>query len=177
MTTVDWPDIVRTHGPLVWKTAYRLLGNTEDANDCYQETFVAAVRQTRRKVIANWPAFLIHTATRRAIDQIRSKACHRRRQEALAEAPPVDRSGYDPARQAADRETIERLRDALGDLPEQHAVVFTLRYICGWNDQQVAEHVGLKTGNVRVLLHRVRNRLRDRLAAAEQASLKARVAP
>lgn len=176
MSTVDWPDIIKAHGPLVWKTAYRLLGNAEDANDCYQETFVAAVRQTRRKIVANWPAFLVHTATRRAIDLIRSKACHRRRQDALAEAPPPDRRGHDPARRTADREMIDRLRDALAELPDKAAVVFTLRYICEWSHGQIAEHVGLKEGNVRVVLHRTRDRLRERLAA-EYPELKARVAP
>ena len=45
MTEVDWPDIIRQHGPIVWKTAYRLVGNAEHADDCYQETFADAVRQ------------------------------------------------------------------------------------------------------------------------------------
>ncbi len=175
MSTVDWPNIIKEHGPLVWRTAYRLLGNSEDANDCYQETFVAAVRQTRRKIVANWPAFLVHTATRRAIDLIRSQACHRRRQEALAEAPPPDRLGHDPARRAADREKLERLRVELADLPDRAAVAFTLRYISGWDHQQIAEHLRLKAGNVRVLLHRTCQRLRERLAA-EYPELKARVA-
>jgi len=31
------------HGPLVWQTAWRLLGHEADAADCFQETFVSAM--------------------------------------------------------------------------------------------------------------------------------------
>ena len=39
----DWEHVVRTHGPLVWQTAWRLLGQEADAADCFQETFVSAM--------------------------------------------------------------------------------------------------------------------------------------
>jgi len=31
----DWQLIVNEQGPLVWQTAYRLLGNEADAADCF----------------------------------------------------------------------------------------------------------------------------------------------
>ena len=40
----DWPAVVREYGPLVWRTAYRLVGSDADAADCYQQAFLAAVR-------------------------------------------------------------------------------------------------------------------------------------
>ena len=42
--TLDWPAIVREHGPLVWRTALRILGDDSEAADCYQETFISALR-------------------------------------------------------------------------------------------------------------------------------------
>ena len=39
----DWEAIIREHGPAVWQTAYRLVNDRADADDCMQETFVAAV--------------------------------------------------------------------------------------------------------------------------------------
>jgi hypothetical protein len=36
----DWSQVVQEHGPLVWRTAYRLLGNEADAADCFQRAFV-----------------------------------------------------------------------------------------------------------------------------------------
>ena len=40
---MTWEDIVDRHGPLVWRCAYRLLGNHAAAADCYQEAFAAAL--------------------------------------------------------------------------------------------------------------------------------------
>jgi len=44
MQMLNWKKIVDTHGPLVWRVAYRLLGNHADAADCAQEAFVSAWR-------------------------------------------------------------------------------------------------------------------------------------
>ena len=41
----DWSQIVQEHGPLVWRTAYRLLNHEADAADCFQRTFVSASRR------------------------------------------------------------------------------------------------------------------------------------
>ena len=51
----DWPAIVGEHGPLVWRTAYRLLGGHADAADCFQETFVSAMDVAGREDVENWP--------------------------------------------------------------------------------------------------------------------------
>ena len=40
----DWDSIVRNHTPLVWGTAWRLLGDQAEAADCYQDTFLAVPR-------------------------------------------------------------------------------------------------------------------------------------
>lgn len=170
MDSIDWPGIIRLQGPLVWKTAYRLVGNAEDANDCFQETFADAVRQSQRQVVDNWPGFLVQIATRRAIDLLRQRESRQRRQDAWAEQAIRDQAGHDPSTQAADRELVEQLREQLADLPEQHALIFSLRYFQEWSDNEIAEHLGLKSGNVRVLLHRIRERLRQRLTEDDSNS-------
>jgi len=38
----DWDDIIALHGRAVWRTAYRLLGNADDAEECLQDVFVSA---------------------------------------------------------------------------------------------------------------------------------------
>jgi DNA-directed RNA polymerase specialized sigma24 family protein len=37
-------DVVAAHADAVWRTAFRLLNNREDALDCYQQTFLDAMR-------------------------------------------------------------------------------------------------------------------------------------
>ncbi len=67
MQVIDWQMIVKKHGPAVWQTAYRLLGNNTDAADCFQETFVSALEVSRRQRVRNFSALLVRLATTRAI--------------------------------------------------------------------------------------------------------------
>ena len=60
----DWPEVVRAHGPLVWRTAYRLLNHDADAADCFQRTFLAAVELV--EPVRHWPAVLVRLATARS---------------------------------------------------------------------------------------------------------------
>ena len=69
----DWPDIEKRFGPVVWRTANRLLNDYADASDCYQEVFLAAVKEARRRDVNNWPSLLRHLATQRAIDRLRQR--------------------------------------------------------------------------------------------------------
>lgn len=164
MDEIDWPDMVRQHGPLVWKTAYRLVKNAEDANDCYQEAFSDAVSQSRRKVVTNWPGLLVHIVTRRAIDLIRQRESQRRRIQASAAHARRDATDNDPSERAIESELVEQLREQLAVMPEQHALVFSLRYFNEWSDNEIADELGMKPGNIRVLLHRIRSQLRERMA-------------
>src|SRR6187549_1806687 len=71
----DWEGIVRDHGPAVWRTAHRLLGNRADADECFQETFADAVEFTRRKIqpVREWRALLVRLSTARAVDRLRQR--------------------------------------------------------------------------------------------------------
>ncbi len=85
MQVVDWQVIIEKHGPAVWQTSYRLLGNHSDAADCFQETFVSALEFCRRQRVRNFPALLARLATARAIDQLR-----RRFRRSRSETDPAD---------------------------------------------------------------------------------------
>ena len=70
MKPICWQDIIEEHGRVVWKIAYRLLGNEADAADCFQDAFLAAVKMSRREKIRNVPALMVRLATTRAIDRL-----------------------------------------------------------------------------------------------------------
>ena len=54
----EWERIVRDHGPLVYGTAWRILGQAADAEDVVQEVFIEANRiRLTRPGAANGPAY------------------------------------------------------------------------------------------------------------------------
>jgi len=72
--------------------------------------------------------------------------------------PP--RPWEDPERRLASLEARERLREAIGALPEIQQAVITLRDVEGLPSEEVAELLDITPGNERVILHRARARVR-----------------
>lgn len=155
----QWDDILRTHGPLVWQTVWRLLRHEADAADAFQETFVSAVRVARRETVTNWPALLRHIATSRALDRLRSRRRAVDRLDRAAHQNMID-SGGEPSLHAEASELSERLRIALTQLPPQQAEVFCLRCLEEMTYDQIAARLDLSINHVGVLLNRARQRLR-----------------
>lgn len=160
---IDWEQILAVHGPTVWRTAYRLLGQHADALDCYQETFLAAYRAAGRQPIGHWPSFLISLATRRAIDRLRQRGRSRRWLTSLDGLPEPVAQDDSPIDHAQRAERIDEVRSLLAELPDKQAVVFWLSCVEGIPHRKISAELQISPGEVRVLLHRSRARLRAAL--------------
>src|SRR5262245_6550173 len=69
----DWGEVLARDGTSVWRTAYRICGNRADADECFQETLLAAWEVARRGPVQNWPGLLKRLATARAVDRLRQR--------------------------------------------------------------------------------------------------------
>lgn len=159
----DWDEILAREGPAVWRTAYRIIGNRADADDCFQEAFLAAWEVARRGPVRHWPGLLKRLVAARAIDRLR-----RRLRQGLHEAATnwddLRGSTPSPAQTAEEAELSVQLRDALAHLPPKQAECFCLQVLEGWSYAEIARHMEETTDAVGVLLHRARNRLRALLS-------------
>ena len=75
--------------------------------------------------------------------------------------PP--RPWEDPERRLQSLEARDRLRAAIGELPETQRAVLTLRDVEGLEADEVCGLLDLSPGNQRVILHRARARVRAEL--------------
>ena len=137
MQVIDWQIIIEKHGPAVWQTAYRLLGNRTDAADCFQETFVCALELSQRQRVRNFSGLLTRLATTRAIDQLRRRFRQSHYCSAASTAVPSTNPG--PVKLAQQQELAARLRESLTQLPPQEAQVFCLRYLNDMSYRQIAQ--------------------------------------
>ena len=160
----DWQKIVSQHSGLVWKTAYRLLGNHQEAADCFQETFLAALELSRRQRVRNWPALLTRLCTCRAIDLLRRRLRQTHRTNGLDKWSSVASSNPGPVELAQASELSARIRLALTQLPNQQAEVFCMRFLNDLSYRDIARQLGIKNSAVGVKLHRARSRLRELLS-------------
>ncbi|HEV3260031.1 MAG TPA: sigma-70 family RNA polymerase sigma factor [Gemmataceae bacterium] len=160
----DWQEILRQEGPTAWRTAYRLLGNRADADDCLQEAFLGALEVSRREDVQHWRALLQHLAAVRALDRLRARARGPRGQ--VADWNTVPDAAPPPSQGAEDAELAECLRAALGRLAPTQAEAFCLHCLEGRSYQEIARHLEVSVDAVGVHLHRARKHLRDLLAAS-----------
>ncbi|MEM1070098.1 MAG: sigma-70 family RNA polymerase sigma factor [Planctomycetota bacterium] len=152
------PDLTN-HLAEVWRTVYRLLGNTEDARECLQQTFVDAMR-IDLDTVQSWRAVLCQIATRRAMDLLRKRYRERGSFEPLIADPTHD----DPPNAALDyKELCHRVRESLAALPDLQGEAFWLRHIEQWSPGEISRELGIETGHVRVLVHRAVKHLQQTL--------------
>ena len=160
----DWPRIVSRHSPLVWRTAYKLLGRPDEAADCLQETFLAALQLSRQQRIRDWPSLLTRICTNRAIDQLRQRLRRAHHTNGLSKWSIVPSPNPGPVASAEAAELSVRLRLALTQLPHRQAEVFCMRFLNDLSYRDIARQLGIKASAVAVLLHRARSRLRELLS-------------
>lgn len=166
----DWHTVVARHSDAVWQTVYRLTGRTQEAADCYQETFLAAFEFSRRQRVRDWGALLHGIATRRALDHLRRRVRQANREVMMSEWEAVASVNPGPVQLAESAELAAHLRWALGQLPPQQAEVFCLRVMGDMSYRAIARQLGLSTSAVGVVLHRTRSRLGELLAPVLDAS-------
>ncbi len=160
----DWQDLMQRDGKAVWQTAYRLLGNRADADECFQEAFLAALEVSRREEVHHWGSLLRRLAAVRAVDRLRQRY-RRRAGPQVADWDAMPGPARMPSQVVEDAELGERLRAALARLPSKQAQVFCLHHLEDWSYEETASHLAISVDSVGVLLHRARKRLRHLLGS------------
>jgi RNA polymerase sigma factor (sigma-70 family) len=125
-----------------------------DADDCFQETFLSALRAYPRLESAdNLRGWLLTIAHRKAIDHHRANG---RRAVPVAE---VDETGVeDPAPERGEIWAV------VGALPPKQRAAVTLRYACDLPHAEIAAALGCSPAAARRSLHEGMKRLRKELA-------------
>jgi RNA polymerase sigma-70 factor (ECF subfamily) len=134
-----------------------------EAADCFQETFVAALKYSRSHPIRNWPGMLKRLATAKAIDHLRRRV---RTGAILLSASCVETAvdgERSPPNIVESRELAERVRVELTALPQPQAEACCLRFLEGWSYDEIATELNVTVNHVGVLLNRAKESLRERL--------------
>ena len=145
------------HRETVWRFLAASVGPA-DADDCFQETFIAALRAYpelgRRRREHNLRAWVLTIAHRKALDVHRARA---RRATPVADpaeildagAPPVSQDGRD-----------EALWEAVEELPERQRSAVVLRYVGDLAHKEIATAIGCSEEAARRSLHEGLSKLR-----------------
>jgi RNA polymerase sigma factor (sigma-70 family) len=133
------------HRDAVWRFLVRSVGRAE-AEDCFQETFIAALRAyPRLRPDSNLSAWVLTIAHRKALDAHRARA-----RRAVPVAEPVS---IDAGRGVSGTHGEEELWDAVGELPERQRSAVVLRYVGDLPHRDIAVAIGCSEEAARRSLH------------------------
>ncbi|MFJ3408247.1 RNA polymerase sigma factor SigE [Promicromonospora sp. NPDC090134] len=159
-----WEEIVREHSARVYRLAYRLTGNKQDAEDLTQETFIRVFRSLSSYTPGTFEGWLHRITTNLFLDQARRKK--RIRMEAMGDddGHVADTGDFGrPERGYEHANLDEDVQKALDALRPEYRAAVVLCDIEGLSYEEIAVTLGVKLGTVRSRIHRARAQLRDAL--------------
>src|SRR5947207_10920323 len=161
--------LVERHSRALFRLAYRMTGNQQDAEDVVQESFLRAYKQLGKfDERASFGTWLYRIAINCSLDLVRSR---KRRNEQLAPADAdVDEPVLslpspdpDPGRLALSGEVRERVAVAMNDLSASERTAFVLRHFEGMCIEDVSRVLGCQPGAAKHSVFRAVQKLRRAL--------------
>jgi RNA polymerase sigma-70 factor (ECF subfamily) len=150
----------------VYNVAYRMLGNSTEAEDVAQESFVRAYTQLRTyKDTHRFSTWLLSIASHLSIDQLRRRRFLALPLENVPFLEWIADLGAGPEQAAVQGETSDEMQKLLQQLPPKYRAVLVLRY---WHDlsyEEIASALQLTPALVKARLHRARELVARRMRA------------
>jgi RNA polymerase sigma-70 factor (ECF subfamily) len=165
--TEAFEPLVEKYKRKVFRLAYQVLRDQEEALDVAQEAFVKAFRALPAfKGDSAFYTWLFRITMNVALDRKRQRAT-RAKSLGAEDVPPEEwertatSTDPDPEDVATGAERRERIRKGLDSLSEHHRAIIILSDIEGLQYREIAEVLGIPMGTVMSRLHHARKRLRE----------------
>ena len=156
--TAEFEQIFLEHSQLVYRTAFGVTGNAEDAEDVLQTIFMRLLRHDLPPNLKNNPkAYLCRAAVNVSLNTIRG-----RRLTLTDDVRVLERSAC--AAGPSDVDVVRtRLLDVLDAMSESDSAgveMLILRYVHNYSDADIAKMMGKSRGAIALRLFRARARLK-----------------
>lgn len=154
----------------IYRVAYAIVRDESEADGITQDTFVQAYTHLSRfEGRAELETWLTRIAINRSRDTLRRRrfvslfVLHEGDEEGESMLEPVDERP-DPERQLMSAQLRVSIQRAEQQLSAQQKVIFRLRHYENLSLEDIAEHLGLRSGTVRAHLFRAIHKIRKELA-------------
>jgi RNA polymerase sigma-70 factor (ECF subfamily) len=172
--SLAFDELISVHQERVLNTAFRLMGNYEEALDLTQEVFLNCFRKIGSfkgdSALSTWLyRITVNTAKNRWKYQ-QSRGMNKTTsldapldsedEERVKQFPDTQPT---PRKVATDREAVDELERNLSTLGEEFREVMVLRYVEERSYEEISEMLGLSMGTVKSRIHRGRGELREKM--------------
>ena len=160
----DFESVVREHARFVFKVAYSMLRNVEDAEDAVQETFLRVHRSGDLPNVRELKSWLARIAWRVAANRIRRRP--------KAELEVLTKAGFQArAEEASAEQLLVRQEEAallhrlIVTLPEELRHPLVLSTVEEMSSGEIGKVLGIPEASVRTRLFRARQMLKEKISA------------
>src|SRR5436190_10321162 len=161
--------LVERHSRPLFRLAFRMTGNQQDAEDVVQDSFLRAYRQLGKfDERASFGTWLYRIAVNCSLDLVRSRK--RRSERMAAEDPEMEdpvlslpAQAPTPDRLAMSGEVRERVAEAMNELSASERTAFVLRHFEGMCIEDVSRVLGCQPGAAKHSVFRAVQKLRRAL--------------
>lgn len=161
--------LVLTYQDIVYTQAYRVMGETNAAEDATQDAFISAFHNIRTYRGGSFRGWLLRIVTNACYDELR-----KRQRRPTTPLEPLDADGdeiesihwlsdsSETPEEAAQRvELSGAIQHCLGELPAEFRVIIVMVDIQGLDYQEASQAIGKPLGTVKSRLSRARVRMQD----------------
>ena len=153
--------LIRHNIQRIYRAAHAVLRNRDDAEDIAQETFVRAYQSISRfdetRPLFPW---LYRIARNLCLNRIERVA---KRESELPEFDYLPDVAIGPEDSVIASEERKQIRDAVGQLPDQHRQIIELSHFQECSYREIADILDVPMGTVMSRLYNARRRLRELL--------------
>lgn len=151
----------------VFSVCYRMLGNSNDAEDAAQESFIRAYTNLKKydptRSFATW---MLSIASHYCIDQMRKRRLATVSTDVLPTEIIADNNAPNPERELRQNEKDKRIQNTLMTLKPTDRAAIVLRYWHEYSEVEIAESLDLTVSAVKSRLFRARRALAEAWAAS-----------
>jgi RNA polymerase sigma factor (sigma-70 family) len=147
-----------SHYQAIYRFAFRMIGNAEDAKDVVQETFIRLYRTLESESEITHPKAWLYTVSANLCINRVKKA--KRRREILADRPRTTQPESTPETDLIMKERLDLIRHSVRALPERERILLML-YQDGLSYSEMARVINVKASSLGKLLSRAIGKLAE----------------
>lgn len=156
--------LVEKYKRKIYLTAYRLLGNHEDASDLTQEVIIKMYTELknfrRESSIYTW---IYRITTNLSLNELKKRKIRNFFDYDEVEEWLFKDEKQSPELSYRENELSNKIQEAINKLPEKQRTVFTLRYYDGLSYEEISEILGTSVGALKANYFHAINKLQKEL--------------
>lgn len=161
MQLTDFKNMVIPYKDKLYRLAYRMVGDTMEAEDVVQEALIKIWKKKERLAeIENKEAWCMAVTRNLAIDKIRAR---KKKTVSIDTVYHVQDKNLDPYATLKSKDAMQRIRSIMDKLPDNLKVVLQLREIEGYSYKEISSIAGFTVDQVKVYIYRARQTMKEQL--------------